>query len=94
MASAISDPEALALAGQYNSEIFYDEDTKFSYFLYDLAGMEHLVWFGDARQLNAIFELVEKYDLGGIAVWNIMRYFRIWFMINAQYEIEKLLPVE
>ncbi len=94
MASAISDPAALALASQYNSEIFYDEDTKFSYFLYNLAGIDHVVWFRDARQLNATLELVEEYDLGGIAVWNIMRYFRIWFMINSQYEIEKLLPVE
>ena len=94
LATALTDPAALSLANQYNSEIYYDEDTKFSYFLYNLSGVDHFVWFRDARQVNAILELVEQYDLGGVAIWNIMNYFRLWFTLNTQYEIVKLLPVE
>ncbi len=94
MAASLSDPAALALAGQYNSEIYYDEATKFSYFLYNIAGVDHYVLFRDPRMLNATLELVEEYDLGGIAVWNIMNYFRIWFILNSQYKIVKLLPVD
>jgi spore germination protein len=94
LVSSLSDPAALSLASQYNSVINYDEETKFSYFLYKIAGVDHFVWFRDARQLNATLELVEEYGLGGITIWNIMNYFRIWLMINTQYKIVKLLPVE
>jgi spore germination protein len=92
--SALTNPSALALANQYDSEILFDENTQFPYFYYDLAGTEHLVWFKDARHTNAILELVSDYGLGGVAIWNIMNFFRIWLVINTQFEIVKLLPVE
>ncbi len=94
MASALSVPAALLLASQYDSEIYYDEDTKYAYFLYNISGVDHIVWFIDPRQLDAILELIEQNGLGGIAVWNIMIYFRFWHLINMQYKIVKLLPVE
>lgn len=92
--SALTNPSALALASQYNSEIFFDENTQFPYFNYMLAGTEHIVWFKDARHTNAILNLVNDYGLGGVAIWNIMDFFRIWLIINTQYNIQKLLPVE
>jgi len=34
--------------------------------------------------------LIKEYGLGGISVWNIMYYFRIWLMINSQFDIEEV----
>jgi spore germination protein len=93
-ASALTVPRAMLLAREYNSEIYFDEDTKFAYFLYNVAGVEHYVWFIEPRHLMATLELVSENNLGGIAVWNIMSYYRIWILINTQYEIVKLLPVD
>jgi spore germination protein len=92
--SSLTDPRALRLAGQYGSEILFDETTQMSYFMYNEDGTEHMVWFSDIRNTNAILNLVNDYGLGGISVWTIMYFSRIWLSINSQYDIEKLLPVE
>lgn len=92
--SSLTDPRAIRLASQYGSEIFFDEATKSSYFMYNTEGTDHVVWFSDVRNTNAILNLVNDYGLGGISVWTIMYFSRIWITINSQYDIEKLLPVE
>lgn len=92
--SSLTDPRAVRLASQYGSEIFFDEATQLSYFTYNTEGTEHVVWFSDVRYTNAILNLVNDYGLGGISVWTIMYFSRIWLTINSQYDIEKLLPTE
>lgn len=94
VATSLTTPRALALASQYNSEILFDELTQFSYFFYNFADVDHVVWFRDARYANAMLRLVDEYGIGGISVWNIMIYYTIWVLINSQYDIQKLLPVE
>lgn len=93
-AASLTDPRALRLASQYGSEIFFDEVTKMSYFMYKDDGSEHIVWFSDIRNTNAILDLVNDYGLGGISIWTIMNFSPIWHTINSQYDIEKLLPAE
>lgn len=93
-AASLTDPRALRLASQYGSEIFFDEVTKMSYFMYKDDGSEHIVWFSDIRNTNAILDLVNDYGLGGISIWTIMNFSPIWITINSQYDIEKLLPAE
>lgn len=93
-ATSLTIPRALELARQYNSEIFFDEVTQFPYFTYNFSGTEHVVWFKDARYIDAMLRLMDDYEIGGISIWNIMNFFRIWLLINVQYDIVKLLPVE
>ncbi len=90
--ASLTDPNALALANRYGSEIFFDEVTQTPYFEYNVSGRRHLVWFRDLRYINAMLKLVEEYGLGGISIWNIMYYYRIYLIINAGYPIVKVLP--
>ena len=90
--SSLTNQAAIALANQYGSEIFFDETTQIPYFEYQVGETRHLVWFRDVRYVNSILELVSTYGLGGVSIWNIMYYFRIWFVLNSQYQIEKELP--
>ncbi len=90
--SALTNPGALALANQYGSEIYFDDTTQISYFIYNVSGTDHEVRFIDGRYTNALLKLVSDYGLGGISVWSIMYFFRIWLIINSQFDIEKLLP--
>lgn len=92
--SSLTDPGVLALANQYGSEILFDEETGISYFEYTVNDNEHIVWFKDARHTMAMLALVDEFGLGGISIWNIMYYFRIYHTINTLYEIEKVLPEE
>ena len=90
--SSLTNPRALALANQYGSTIYFDETTQFPYFEYKALDTDHVVWFQDARYTNAILDLIKEYGLGGISVWNIMYYFRIWLIINSQFDIEEGVP--
>ena len=46
------------------------------YFEYSLNGAEHVVWFEDARSINAKLRTISQYNLTGAGYWNLMRYFR------------------
>lgn len=91
--SALTDPRAIALANQYGSVIHYDDDSKVSYYEYTSNDIEHVVWFKDPRYTVSILDLVDEFGLGGVTIWNIMYFSRIWFTINATSNIVKLLPV-
>lgn len=90
--SSLSNDDALQLANQTGAVIHYDESTQTPYFYYNTSGVEHFVWFKDARSINAITELVIEYGLRGVSVWNIM-YFspQPWLVMNSQYEIVSVL---
>ena len=84
---------AIALAKQAYAIIQFDEASQTPYFYYiSLEGVEHFIWFKDARTVDAILNLVFEYGLKGVAVWNIMYYYSVpWLIINTQYDIESVL---
>ena len=48
------------------------------------------MWFEDARSIRAKLALAGEYQLHGVSVWNIMRWFpQLWLVLNNLYEIEK-----
>jgi len=52
---------------------------------------QHIVWFKDARSIEAITKSATAYGLQGGGIWNIMKFFaQMWFIINTQFEIEKI----
>jgi spore germination protein len=86
--SSLSNSGAIDLATQLGSKIEFDEVTQTPYFLYNISGAEHYVWFKDARAINAILDLVDEYGLYGVAVWSIMYYHsQTWLSINSRYNI-------
>ncbi len=81
-----------------NAAIEYDELAQAPYYrYYDRPetwrdAVEHVVWFENARSALAQTALVREYGLGGMGVWNIMRFFPgLWQVVNSRYEIQKLV---
>jgi len=82
---------AISLANQLGVQIQFDEPTQTPFFYYNDVGIDHFVWFKDARSADAIVGLVTEYGLKGVAVWNIMYYYiPTWLVINSQYDIETI----
>ncbi len=87
-AKGLSTTAAFDLAYQKGANIIFDEESKAPYFnYYDENGKEHVVWFENARSIKAKLGLVDKYSLGGISIWQIMRYFpQLYSILGAEYE--------
>jgi spore germination protein len=80
------------LAGNVGAVISYDEVSQSPYFLYTSGdNIKHVVWYVNSQSINATMELVSKYNLRGISVWNIMIFNpQLWLIISSQYQIEKV----
>ncbi len=95
-ANAISSNDAILLAMETGSEIQFNEESQTPYFEFtDEAGgipRNYIVWFIDARSIEAFLNLVEEFNTEGIAVWNIMSPFpQLWLIVNIHYDIEAVL---
>ena len=89
-ARTIGNVEAVQTAIQYGAQIFYDEVAQTPYFNYVTDGVEHEVWFEDARSLQAKMNLVYEYNLRGISYWQIMQLFRVnWLLIENNFIVRK-----
>ena len=78
------------LAKKYHAIIQYDEYQQSPYFTYTSDGVKHIVYFTDARSIQAEAKLVEQYDLGGISVWSLNKYYApIFEIITNLYIVKK-----
>ena len=83
---------AINLAKDNGVVILFDELSQTPYFQYYDKEVQHIVWFIDSRSINALLDLVVKYDLFGLGIWNITIYNQqLWLVINSQYEIQKFI---
>lgn len=91
MAEALSNQEAIARAARYNATIEFDETAQVPYYYYTSEdGVEHVVWFDDARSMDAKFRLIDELQLRGAGIWQIMNYFPALYMtINELFIIEE-----
>lgn len=93
MAQSISNVAAVELAAQVGANILFDpvaQSPNFNY--YDPEGRQHVVWFEDARSVEAKLDLAFEKQLKGISYWNIMRYFpQNWLVVNSLVDIQKVL---
>ncbi|HBB28896.1 MAG TPA: spore gernimation protein [Clostridiales bacterium] len=92
-ATIISNPEAVDIARRHGAEIKFDYTAQSPYFnYYDEEKREHIVWFEDARSIDAKLKLVDKYNLGGIFYWTIMNPFpQNWLVLENTYSTIKYL---
>ena len=83
----------IVVAGIYKlftGNIMFDEPSQTPYYKYYSDGKEHIVWFEDARSVNARMELVNSYGLAGMSIWNIMNFYRPLFTtINSYFLPDK-----
>lgn len=92
-AKSISNVEAVDIARTYGVNIEYDYTSQAPFFNYVAEdGVEHVVWFEDARSIQAKVQLVPYYGLNGVGYWNLMRYFpQNWLVVNYLFNIRKVL---
>lgn len=90
-AQSISNQRAVELAWKYGAEIQYDERAQSPWFRYrDSNGVEHEVWFEDARSIQAKLALIPEYGLYGAGYWNLMRPFpQNWLVLDSEYQIRE-----
>lgn len=91
-ARAISPQAAIQLAIRYNVNIQYDTKAQAPYFEYvDDEGKEHIVWFEDARSIQAKFELVQQLGLRGVGFWKLgLSFPQNWLLIEEYFNVTKL----
>ncbi len=91
-ADSISNVEAVDIARRYGAEIMYDDVAQSPYFNYtDEEGIEHIVWFEDARSIEAKLRTAAEYGFAGVSYWNIMRPFpQNWMVANSLYNIVRV----
>lgn len=92
MAEALSNIEAIERAGEYNVSIEFDDQAQAPFYYYtDEEGIAHVVWFDDARSMDAKFRLVDEFNLTGVGYWQIMNFFpQSWIVASTLYNIVKI----
>lgn len=92
-AATLSNVGAVDLARREGAVIKYDMKSQAPYFNYfDDNRKEHVVWFDDARSIEAKMRLLNQYGLGGASYWTIGRYFpQNWLVLSSLYDIRKIL---
>lgn len=92
-ATALGNVQAVDLARKVYASIQYDYKAQAPFFnYYDSTGKRHIVWFEDARSMNAKLRTANDYNLGGVSYWTIGKYFpQAWLVQNSLFNIKKLL---
>lgn len=95
-ASALSITSTLDLAYALASIIEFDDDSQTPYFNYSVLNLnqssEHVVWFIDARSVNALSNYIIEAGVNGFEIWNIMIYYpQVYTIIISQFDIVKLI---
>ncbi|PWV95327.1 spore germination protein [Paenibacillus cellulosilyticus] len=92
-APTISNADAIKRAAQYGAEIRFDGPSQSPFFrYYDNNGVQHEVWFEDARSVQAKFNLVKSLKLRGVSYWVLGTPFRQnWELLRANFTVKKLV---
>lgn len=89
-ARTISNLEAVRMAIDFGVEIRFDTTAMSPYFRYWQYGVQHEVWFEDARSIKAKFDLIKEYGLAGAGYWQLMNFFRAnWLMMEELFTVER-----
>ncbi|WP_089612310.1 glycosyl hydrolase family 18 protein [Dehalobacterium formicoaceticum] len=91
-ARVLSPQEAVRLALTYYAPIQYDINAQAPFFYYvDSQQRSHVVWFEDARSVQAKFNLVKELNLRGISYWELSNSFpQNWLLLQENFRIKKL----
>lgn len=90
-ARSITPQQAVQLAVRYGADIKYDQAAQSPYFNYrDEQGRNHVVWFEDARSIQAKFNLVKRLGIRGFFYWVLRGGFpQNWFLIEENFLVRK-----
>lgn len=90
-AQALSPVSARNLALAQRVNIQYDETAQAPFFEYtDDEGIEHIVWFEDARSIQSKFNLIKEFNLRGISFWKLgLAFPQNWLLLDDNFLITK-----
>lgn len=90
-AKAVSPQEAINIARRENARIEYDYTAQAPTFRYwDDNRKEHVVWFEDARSIQAKFDLLKELGLRGISYWKLgLSFPQNWLLIQDNFNVVK-----
>ena len=88
-ARTLGGEDATVLAAQVGAVIQYDHAAKSPFFYYyDSQGKHHVVWFEDARGIQAKLDLVKEYNLRGISYWALGKALpQNWALLKDNFSI-------
>jgi spore germination protein len=91
-AESLGNKESVDRAGKYGAMIKYDQKSKSPFYNYkDEKGIEHVVWFEDARSVEEKFKLANKYGLKGVSYWVLAKPFpQNWKVLDNMFQINKI----
>ena len=85
-AESMTNDEAISRARKFGAEIKFDSQAATPYYTYFNGRDEHIVWFEDARSVNARINLINELGLAGLSIWNIMNaYIPLLTVINSNF---------
>ncbi|MFM9328391.1 glycosyl hydrolase family 18 protein [Paenibacillus mesotrionivorans] len=89
-ARAVSPQAAIELARQNGVAIQYDYQAQAPHFNYTSEGKEHVVWFEDARSIQAKFNLLKELGIRGISYWKLgLPFPQNWLLLESNFTIVK-----
>jgi len=90
-AEAVSPQRAIEIAKKYNAAIQFDLRSQAPFFeYYDEQGKAHVVWFEDARSIQAKFNLIKRYKLRGVGYWKLgLPFPQNWLLIGSNFDVVK-----
>jgi spore germination protein len=90
-ARALSPQQAIALARTRSARIEYDTAAQAPFFRYwDDNRKEHIVWFEDARSIQAKLNLLKELRLRGISYWKLgLSFPQNWLLIDDNFNVVK-----
>lgn len=90
-AKALSPQAAISLAREHHAAIEYDDTAQAPFFRYwDENGQEHIVWFEDARSIQAKFDLLKELNLRGISYWKLgLPFPQNWLLLEDNFQVIK-----
>ncbi|WP_020154653.1 glycoside hydrolase family 18 protein [Caldibacillus debilis] len=93
-ARALSPQQAIQLALEHRAAIEYDISAQAPFFRYtDENGQRHIVWFEDARSIQAKFQLLKELRLRGMSYWKLgLSFPQNWLLLADNFEVRKHPP--
>ncbi len=90
-AKSLSPQQAIEIAKANRASIQYDETAQAPFIKYtDENNKEHIIWFEDARSIQAKFDLIKELDLRGISYWKLSFSFpQNWLLLQDNFNIIK-----
>lgn len=92
-AKALSPQAAVELAAKHGATILYDEKAQAPHFNYsDENGRQHVVWFDDARSVQAKYRMASELGLRGVSYWSLGQPFaQNWTVLDDMFNIVKVV---